>query len=124
MSCCHKQQQQRYHNEITKTCIFIGYISVMFEHVSHITKLCKNGLAMTQRVTITSTRYHTGYHTFSLSLTWIGHNAKCYHNFNMLRHALPSIFSKFSMVWVYLQRVTTRYHKINKRIYINIFLKK
>ena len=77
-----------------------------------------------QRVTITSTRYHTHYHTFSLSLTCIGHNAKRYHNFNVLLHVLPYSFSKFSMVWAYLQRVTTRYRQIYKKIYINIFLKK
>ena len=28
------------------------------------------------------------------------------------------------MVWDYLQRVTTRYHQIYKKRYINIFLKK
>ena len=28
MSCCHKHQQQRYHNENTKICIFIHYIFV------------------------------------------------------------------------------------------------
>ena len=94
----------------------------------YITKLYKHGQAMMQRVTITSTRYHTRYdmryHTRSLSLTWIGHNAKLYHNFNVLLHVLPYIFSKFSMVWGYLQRVTTRYHQIYKKIYINIFFKK
>ena len=37
-----------------------------------------------QRSTITSMRYHTRYHTFSFSLTWIGHNATPYHNFNVL----------------------------------------
>ena len=41
-----------------------------------------------QRVTISSTRYDTRYNMhynkFSLSLTWIGHNATCYHNFSVL----------------------------------------
>ena len=41
-----------------------------------------------QRVIITSTCYHTGYHTFSLSLAWFGG---------------------------YLQRVTTRYRQMYKR---------
>ena len=50
-----------------------------------------------QRVIITSTRYHRRYHTFSLSLAWF---------------------------WGYLQRVTTRYRQIYKKIYINTFLKK
>ena len=53
--------------------------------------------------------------------TWIGHDATCYHNFNVLPHALPHIFSKFSMVCGYLQRVTTRYRQIYKKKYINIF---
>ena len=44
-----------------------------------------------QHATMTSTRYHTRYRTFSFSLTWTGHNAK------LTRHnALPL-----------LQRVTT-----------------
>ena len=109
MSSCHKHQQQRYHNENTKTCMFINYmyvdvffpltkaIPIMFEHVT------------------------THYQTLQ---TWIGHDATRYHNFNVLLHALPYIFSKFSMVWGYLQRVTTRYHQIYKKIYINIFFKK
>ena len=62
-----------------------------------------------QRVTITLTRYHTRYRTISLSLTWIGHNATCYHNFTVLLHAIPYIFIQFSMVWNYLQRVTMLY---------------
>ena len=45
-----------------------------------------------------------------------------YRNFNVLPHPLPYIFSRFSMVWGYLQRVTTRYRQIYKKIYINIFL--
>ena len=52
-----------------------------------------------KRVTITSTRYHMRYHTFSLSLTWIDHNGRGYHNFNVLPQALPYIFSQFSVVW-------------------------
>ena len=75
---------------------------------------------MMQRVNMTSTRYHT----FSFSLTWIGHNAKRYHNFNVLIHGLPYIFSKFSMVWGYLQRVTTRNHEIYNKTHINTFFKK
>ena len=48
----------------------------------------------------------------------ISHNTTCYNNFNALAHALshalPYIFSQFSMVWGYLQRVTitsTHYHR-------------
>ena len=73
-----------------------------------------------QDVTISSTRYHT----LSLSLTGIGQNATCYHNFSVLPHTLLYIFSQCSMVWGYLQRVTTRYHQIYKNIYINSFFKK
>ena len=79
---------------------------------------------MIQCVTIISTRYHTRYDTFSLSLTCIGHNAKRYRKFNVLLHVLPYSFSKFSMVWNYMQRVTTRYRQIYKNIYVNIFFKK
>ena len=78
-----------------------------------------------QRVTITSTRYHTRYRKFSLSLTWIGHNATRYHNFNVLLYALLYNFPQFSMVSGYLQNVTTCYRQIYKKyIYINIFFDK
>ena len=52
---------------------------------------------MTQYGTITSTRHHTRYCSFPLSLTWLSYNAIRYHNFNVLPHALQYIFSKFSM---------------------------
>ena len=58
------------------------------------------------------TRYHTLYHIFSLSSTWIGHNGMRCLNFNLLLHALPYIFSQFSMVWRHLQRVRTEDHQI------------
>ena len=78
-----------------------------------------------QRVTITSTRYHTRYRKFSLSLTWIGHNATRYHNFNVLLYALLYNFPQFSMVSGYLQSVTTCYRQIYKKyIYINILFDK
>ena len=86
MSSYHKHQQQRYHNENTKTCMFIHYmyvdvffpltkaIPIMFEHVT------------------------THYQTLQ---TWTDHDATRYHNFNALPHALPHalpyIFSQFSM---------------------------
>ena len=76
-----------------------------------------------QRVTITSTRYDALYLTFSLSLIWIGHNAMCYHNFNVLPRALTYIFSQFSILWSYLQHVTTRYRQVYKKLYTNTFLK-
>ena len=50
--------------------------------------------------------------------TWIGHDATRYRNFNVLRDALPYIFSKFSMVLDYVQRVTTRYRKMYEKIHI------
>ena len=52
--------------------------------------------------------------------TWVGHNVTRYHNFNALPHALPYIFSQFSMVWGYLQLVTIKFIKK----YVNIFFKK
>ena len=109
MSHCQQHLQKRYRNKNTKICLFIYcslcqkpfqlYLNVL----SHIIKLYKHGQVMMQRVTITSTHYYTRYHmrycTFSPSLAWLGYNAICYHNFNMLPRALPYIFSKFSMVW-------------------------
>ena len=78
-----------------------------------------------QRVIITSTRHHMRYHTFSLSLTWLGHNAMHYRNFSLLPHTISYIFTQFSMV---LGQFATRYHallsNIFKKVYINIFLKK
>ena len=47
-----------------------------------------------ERITITLMHYHMCYHRFPLSLAW---------------------FEGYS------QRVTTRYHQIYKKIYINIF---
>ena len=43
--------------------------------------------------------------------------------FNVLLQALLYIFSKFSMVWGYLQRVTTRYRQIFKKNINNFFEK-
>ena len=81
---CQKHHQQRYHNEITIIYMFIHSmyvdilflltkaIPIIFEGVTNITKLCKYGQAIIQRVTITSTRYHMRCSTFSLSLAWFG----------------------------------------------------
>ena len=96
-------------------------IPIMFEHI---TKLYKHGQAMVQRVIITSTRYLTRYLTFSSSLTWLGYNATCYHNFNMLPHALPYISSEFCMVW---ELFAMHYHALPSDLQKNIsqyFLKK
>ena len=62
-----------------------------------------------ERITITPTDYHTRYCTFSLSLTWVDHNGMHYHNFNMLPHAIPYIFTQFSMVFGLF---ATRYHSL------------
>ena len=74
-----------------------------------------------QRVTITGTRYHKRYCTFSLSLTWVDHNAMHYHNFNVLPHATTYIFAKFSLV---LGIFATCYHEIYKRNAYQYFFKK
>ena len=60
--------------------------------------------------------------------TWIGHNAMRYPNLNALPHVLPRallyIFSEICLLLGNLQRVTTRYRQIYKKIYIyTIFLK-
>ena len=111
-SFCHKQQQQRYHNENIKICMFIHYmfvdilfpptkaIPIMFEHSFHSNKSHSN-YVWTHYKTLETWIVHNGtrYHNFNplrhalpyifLSLTRIDHNAICYHNFNILPHALP-----------------------------------
>ena len=66
--------------------------------------------------------------TASTLETWIGHNAMRYHFLNALNyalpHVLPYIFSEIFLVLGNLQRVTTRYRQIYKKIYIYYFLKK
>ena len=115
MSCCPKHQQQRYHNENTKICMFIHNmyvdilfpltkaIPIMFERVTtHYQTLqtwVGHNATHYHNLNVLHTHYHTCYCTFSLSLTWIGHNATRYHNFNALPYALLYIFSQFSMAW-------------------------
>ena len=93
-------------------------IPIMFERVTTYYQTLKTWIGHN------ATRYHTFNalpHALSHVLLYIfSHNAICYHNFNVL----PYISSQCSMVWSYLQRVTTRYRQIYKEIYINIFLKK
>ena len=114
MSCCHKHQQQRYHNENTKIYLFMHYmyvhilfpltktIPIMFERVTTHYQTLQRQIGHNARPhhnLNASPRYHTLYHACSLSLTGISHNATRYHNFNTLPHALPYIFSQFRMVW-------------------------
>ena len=85
MSSCHKHQQQRYHDENTKTCMFIHYMYVVF-------------FPLTKAIPIMFEHVTTHYQTLQ---TWIGHDATHYHNFNALPHALPHalpyIFSQFNV---------------------------
>ena len=91
MSCCHRYRQQRYHNGNTEIRIFIPYMyaDIVF--------------SLTKTIPIKFERVTTHYQTLQ---TWIGHNTTCHHNFNSLPHTLPYIFSQFSLVWGYFQRVT------------------
>ena len=100
--CIHKHQQQRHNNESTKICVFIHYI-----YVDILFLLTKAVQIMFKRVT----RHYQTLHT------WISHNVTRCHNFNTLPHALSYIFSQFSIVWGYLQRVTMCYCQIYKKIY-------
>ena len=106
MSCCHKHQQQRYHHENTKTCMFIQYmyVDILF--------------SLTKAIAIMFEHVATHYQTLQ---TQIGHNATCYHNFNVLPHAIPSIFTHFSRVLGYLQCVTMHFLQIHKIKCILIF---
>ena len=47
---------------------------------------------------------------FQTLQTWLGHNATCYHNMNMLLHALLYIFCEICLILGYLLQVTTSYH--------------
>ena len=105
--CCHKHQQQRYHNKKTKICKFIHYMFV------------DRLFLLTKAISIMFEPATTHYQTLQ---TWIRHNTTRYHNFNALPHTLPYIFSQFSMVWDDLQQVTTRYRQIYKKMYNDIFL--
>ena len=99
MSHCQQHQQKSFRNENTKIYMFIFCslqqkpFQLCLNVSSQITKLYKHGQVMMQCVTITSTHYYTRYlmryRTFSPSLTCLGYNAMCYHNMNMLPHALP-----------------------------------
>ena len=82
MFCCHKHQQQKYHNDNIKICLFKHYMYV--DILSPLTKVIP---IMFERVT-------THYQTLQ---TWRGHNATRYHNFNALSHALPYIFARSNM---------------------------
>ena len=110
MSCCHKHQQQRYHNENTKTFMFIHYMYV--DILFHLVKVIP---IMFEHVT---TYYQT----------WIGHNATYYqtwigHNATLTRYHTHYRTFSFSLAWFggYLQQITTRYHQIYIKMYINIF---
>ena len=107
MSCCHKHQQQRYHNENTKICMFIHcmYVDILFP--------------LTKAVPIMFGRVTTHYQTLR---KWIDHSSMRYHNFNMLPHALPYIsliFTWFRAMCNGLARVTV---KFIQKMYISIFL--
>ena len=74
MSYYHKHQQQRYHYENTKMCMFIHYMCVDIPF-----PLTKSIPFMFEPIT-------THYQTLQ---TWISYNATRYHKFNTLPHALP-----------------------------------
>ena len=82
MSCCHKHQQERYHNENTKICMFILY---MYPDIF---------FPQTKAIPIMFERVTKHYQTLQ---TWIGYDATRYHNLNVSPHALPCISSQFNM---------------------------
>ena len=82
MFCCHQHLQQRDQSENTKIYRYIYVnilfaltkaIAIMFERVTTYYQTLKTWIGQMQRITISSTPYHTRYHnryrTFSLSLT-------------------------------------------------------
>ena len=78
MSRCHQHQQQSYHDENTRICMFttlyVRYVDILFP-------LTKSIPIMFERVT-------KHYQTLQ---TWMGHDATRYYNFNALQHALPHV---------------------------------
>ena len=87
MSCCHKHQQQRYHHENIKTCMFIHYIYVYIL------------FPLTKAIPIMFERVATDYQTLQ---TMRGHNATRYHNFNTLPYVLPHVLSYiFSTLYIF-----------------------
>ena len=86
MSCCHKHQQQMYHNENTKICMFTHnmYVDILF--------------APTKAIPIMFERVTTHYQT---PQTWVGHNTTHYRTFS------------FSMVWGLFP---TGYHELSSNL--------
>ena len=84
------------------------FIRYMYTHIL---------VALKKAIPIILERVITHYQTLQ---TWRGHNAKRYHNFNALPHALPYFFSQFNIIWGYLQQVTTSYRQTYKKMYINV----
>ena len=64
MPYCHQHEQQRYHNENSKICMFIHYMHVY------------NMFPQTKAIPIMFERIPTHYQTLK---TWIGHDAMRYH---------------------------------------------
>ena len=79
ISCCHKHQQQKYHNESTKKRMFMHFMFV---------DMCP----LTKAIPIMFEYVATHYQTLTLQ-TWIDHDAIWYHNFNASPHALLFISS-------------------------------
>ena len=95
VSCCHKHQQQRYHNENTKICMFIHYM-----YVDILFPLTKTIPIMFERVT-------THYETLE---TWIGHNKRVTIYFLSVQHGLELFRTDF-------HSLASKLHK--KKTYIN-----
>ena len=97
---CYKHHQQRYNNENTKICMFIYYmcVDVLFP--------------LMKAIPIVWTFYHTLPNSTKMDRPYNGIH---YHNFSVLPHTLLYIFPQFSMVWCYLQHVTTCYCQIIKK---------
>ena len=74
--------------------------------------------ALSKHILIIFEKHVTHYQTLE---TWIGHNATRYLILNALPHALPYILSEIFLVFGNLQRVTTHYPQIYKKIYILFF---
>ena len=123
MPCYHQHLQQRYHNQKANIFIFVHFmhVAILFPLTKAIPIIFECVTTHYQTLQTWIRRAGTHYLNFKAlphalphalpyifcSLTWLSYNAMCHHNFNVFSHVLPYVFSTFTMVWDYLEHVTS-----------------
>ena len=90
--------------------VALSFSNLNFSDVERVTTHCKT---LQTWIGHNATRYHTGYHTFSLILIRVGYNATRYYNFNALSHALLHALPTFSLSLTWVIHNATHYHNFN-----------